>query len=115
MGVDASETFLQRLKGVIAPEIKRRIIGETFLSVKEAECAKLGLDPNQWFLGQGTIYPDTIESGGTKHADVIKTHHNRVSQLLELLEKNTLVEPLVDLYKDEVRALGEKLGIPKDI
>ena len=95
---DASEHFLAKLKGVTAPEM-----------------AKLNLDPNQWMMAQGTIYPDTIESGGTKNADKIKTHHNRVQEVLDLMEKGLVLEPLADLYKDEVRALGEELGIPHNL
>ena len=72
----------------------------------------LGLDPEKWLLGQGTIYPDTIESGGAaKKADVIKTHHNRVPEIDALIERGLVVEPLADLYKDEVRAVGERLGL----
>ena len=66
---DASEHFLAKLKGVTAPETKRGIIGKEFLTVKDEEMTKLNLDPNQWMMAQGTIYPDTIESGGTKNAD----------------------------------------------
>ena len=77
--VDARDTFLKALEGLTAPEAKRRAIGQQFLAVQRDQCAKLGLDPEAWLLGQGTIYPDTIESGGAaKKADVIKTHHNRV-------------------------------------
>jgi len=64
-------------------------------------------------MGQGTIYPDTIESGGTKHADKIKTHHNRVDLVQEMIEAGKVIEPIAQLYKDEVRELGEKLGLPK--
>jgi GMP synthase (glutamine-hydrolysing) len=109
---DASADFLKALAGVHAPEAKRKLIGETFLTVKDDALAALDLDPEEWLLAQGTIYPDTIESGGTKNAAVIKTHHNRVGAILELLEKGLVVEPLADLYKDEVRELGELLGIP---
>lgn len=112
---DASELFLQKLQGVTAPEAKRGIIGREFLAVKDAEMAKLHLNPEEWMLAQGTIYPDTIESGGTKNADKIKTHHNRVQEVLDLMEKGLVLEPLADLYKDEVRALGEELGIPHDL
>ena len=63
----------------------------------------------QWILGQGTIYPDTIESGGTANADVIKTHHNRVAGIQRLIEQNRIVEPLASFYKDEVRDLGRVL------
>ena len=66
-------------------------------------------------LGQGTIYPDTIESGGTKHSDIIKTHHNRIDILAKLANTGKLVEPLKELYKDEVRAIGEELGLPHEL
>ena len=65
-----------------------------------------------WLLGQGTIYPDTIETGGTKHADKIKTHHNRVEAIQKMIEQGLVIEPLKELYKDEVRILGEELGLP---
>ncbi|MBO4369908.1 MAG: glutamine-hydrolyzing GMP synthase [Paludibacteraceae bacterium] len=113
--VDASEDFLSRLEGITAPEEKRKRIGATFLTVKDKEMAKLHLDFSQWMTAQGTIYPDTIESGGTKNADLIKTHHNRVKEVMDLMEQGMLLEPLADLYKDEVRALGEELGIPHDL
>ncbi len=110
--VDASEDFLKALEGVTLPEEKRAIIGKTFLDVKDREMQALHLNPDEWMLAQGTIYPDTIESGGTKNADKIKTHHNRVNEILDLLKEGKLVEPLADLYKDEVRMLGEELQIP---
>ncbi len=110
---DAAEQFLTALHGVQAPEAKRLVIGETFLQVKDAALAELHLDPSEWILAQGTIYPDTIESGGTRHAAVIKTHHNRVQGILDLLQAGKIVEPLAELYKDEVRALGAHLGIPE--
>ena len=109
---DATADFLKALVGLHAPEKKRKAIGDTFLTVKDDALASLDLNPEEWLLAQGTIYPDTIESGGTKHASVIKTHHNRVGAILELLEKGLVVEPLADLYKDEVRELGLLLGIP---
>ncbi|MDT8391054.1 MAG: glutamine-hydrolyzing GMP synthase [Lentisphaeria bacterium] len=109
---DAGDLFLSNLAGVSSPEAKRKIIGDTFLDVKDLEIEKLKLDPDHWVLAQGTIYPDTIESGGTKHADVIKTHHNRVPAIVDMLVQGKVIEPLADLYKDEVRALGEELGIP---
>lgn len=109
---DATDTFLANLRGVVEPEAKRKIIGETFLTVKDAAIAELDLDPAEWMLAQGTIYPDTIESGGTAHAAVIKTHHNRVQGILELMAQGMVVEPLAELYKDEVRELGRRLGIP---
>lgn len=112
---DATDLFLSRLAGVWEPERKRKIIGDTFLDVQAEETAKLGLNPDEWLLAQGTIYPDTIESGGTANAATIKTHHNRVPAILALIEAGRILEPLAELYKDEVRALGEKLGIPRDL
>ncbi|MFH1567855.1 MAG: glutamine-hydrolyzing GMP synthase [Gemmatimonadota bacterium] len=110
--VDASEEFLSRVAGIADPEEKRRRIGEEFVEVRDRVLASLELDPEEWLLGQGTLYTDTIESGGTDHADVIKTHHNRVGVIEQLLAEGKVVEPLSQLYKDEVRELGEKLGLP---
>ncbi len=107
--VDASERFLSKLESVADPEQKRKIIGGEFIRVFEEEARKLeGID----FLGQGTIYPDIIESG-TKTAKMVKSHHN-VGGLPEDL-KFELVEPLKQLFKDEVRACGVELGIPHDM
>lgn len=104
--VDASERFLGKLENVADPEEKRKIIGGEFIRVFEEEARKLdGID----FLGQGTIYPDIIESG-TKTAKMVKSHHN-VGGLPEDL-KFELVEPLKQLFKDEVRACGIELGLP---
>ncbi|MDD5624047.1 MAG: glutamine-hydrolyzing GMP synthase, partial [Candidatus Peribacteraceae bacterium] len=104
---DASEEFFAALRGVVDPEEKRRAIGETFLTVQRRVSAEMGLSAEEgWMLGQGTIYPDRIETKGTKHADHIKTHHNRVQAVQDLIEKGLLIEPLKDLYKDEVRRLG---------
>ncbi len=83
--------------------------------MKDKALEELELNSEEWLLAQGTIYPDTIESGGTQHASVIKTHHNRVGAILELLAKGLIVEPLADLYKDEVRELGLLLGIPPNL
>jgi GMP synthase (glutamine-hydrolysing) len=113
--VNASDKFLSALENVFDPEEKRRIIGKVFIEVKEEALRTFGLDPAQWILGQGTIYPDTIESAGTKHAERIKTHHNRVDEVMQLLEKGEIVEPLAQLYKDEVRELGASLGLPKNL
>lgn len=113
--VDATEDFIGALDGVADPEQKRKIIGNMFLTVKEKALDSLGLDPEQWILAQGTIYPDTIESAGTQHADRIKTHHNRVDLILELIERGLVIEPLAQLYKDEVRSLGEALGLPHEL
>lgn len=116
--VDASDEFLRALEGVVEPEHKRRIIGAQFVQVQRTECAKLfAAAQGNWLLGQGTIYPDTIESGGdgAKKADVIKTHHNRVPEIDELLAKGLVIEPLAALYKDEVREVGEQLGLPSSL
>ena len=104
--IDATERFLTKLEGVADPEQKRKIIGEEFIRVFEEEARKVeGVD----FLGQGTIYPDIAESG-TKTAKVVKSHHN-VGGLPEDLQFE-LVEPLRQLFKDEVRACGVELGLP---
>jgi GMP synthase (glutamine-hydrolysing) len=110
---DATNDFLSALDGVTDPEKKRVIIGTMFIKVKERVFARLNLNPDEWLLAQGTIYPDTIESAGTKHADRIKTHHNRVDIILELIARGQVIEPLSQLYKDEVRELGEALGLPR--
>lgn len=111
---NAKTAFIKGLKGVTEPEKKRKIIGDLFLKIQAKAIKKLKLDPDHWVLGQGTIYPDTIESAGTKYADKIKTHHNRVPEILKLIEQGKIIEPLAELYKDEVRALGEKLGLPHE-
>jgi GMP synthase (glutamine-hydrolysing) len=113
--VDASEQFLKKEKNIINPEKKRKIIGQTFLDIKDEVMKKMKMDPKQWILAQGTIYPDTIESGATKNADKIKTHHNRVAQILKLIKLEGLIEPLADLYKDEVREIGQKLKLPSSL
>jgi GMP synthase (glutamine-hydrolysing) len=117
--VDASELFLGKLAGVADPEAKRKIIGGEFVTVFKQEAAKLkaGHAGHQGatFLAQGTIYPDVIESGGakSKKAVTIKSHHN-VGGLPEQLGLK-LLEPLRDLFKDEVRELGIALGLPRDM
>ncbi|WP_287496779.1 glutamine-hydrolyzing GMP synthase [Pandoraea sp. CB10b_02] len=110
--VDASEQFMGHLKGVTDPEQKRKIIGREFVEVFQAEAKKL---KNAKWLAQGTIYPDVIESGGakTKKATTIKSHHN-VGGLPQTLGLK-LLEPLRDLFKDEVRELGVALGLPHDM
>src|SRR3989338_2868137 len=110
--VDASQSFLRAVAGVAEPEQKREIIGRVFLEMKDEVMQQQRMDPAGWLVGQGTIYPDTIETGGTAHADKIKTHHNRVKEVLELMDSGRLVEPLVDLYKDDERELGKTLGLP---
>ena len=110
--VDASEQFMAKLAGVTDPEQKRKIIGAEFIEVFDAEEKKL---TNAKWLAQGTIYPDVIESAGakTKKAHAIKSHHN-VGGLPENM-KLKLLEPLRDLFKDEVRELGVALGLPREM
>ncbi len=110
--VDAGDQFIKNLEGVSEPQKKRVIIGDTFLDVKTDAVEADDIVDETWLLGQGTIYPDTIESGGTENAAVIKTHHNRVDRIQELIDQGKVIEPLADLYKDEVRELGELLGLP---
>ena len=109
--VDAAERFLSRLKGVIEPEEKRRIIGRTFIEVFEEEANKIG---EVEFLAQGTLYPDVIESTSFKGPSAtIKTHHN-VGGLPEEMNLE-LIEPLRELFKDEVRKIGKELQLPENI
>jgi GMP synthase (glutamine-hydrolysing) len=110
---DAARQFLAPLVGVKDPEEKRRIIGEEFVKIQERIVEAVGLLEGGWILGQGTIYPDTIESGGTKKAALIKTHHNRVPGIQRLIEAKRIVEPLSSFYKDEVRELGRELELPE--
>jgi GMP synthase (glutamine-hydrolysing) len=109
--VDAEERFLRRLKGVADPEEKRKIIGKEFIEVFEKEARKIG---RVTYLAQGTLYPDVIESVSWKGPSAtIKSHHN-VGGLPEKM-KLKLVEPLRELFKDEVRALGRELGLPPEV
>jgi GMP synthase (glutamine-hydrolysing) len=110
--VDARDQFMKHLKGVTDPEQKRRIIGREFIVVFQHEASKL---PKVKWLAQGTIYPDVIESAGakTQKAHSIKSHHN-VGGLPDTLHLK-LLEPLRDLFKDEVRELGTALGLPRDM
>ncbi|WP_334094812.1 GNAT family N-acetyltransferase, partial [Helicobacter typhlonius] len=111
---DASELFLSRLKGVLDPEMKRKIIGETFIEVFEKEAKKHNTKGEIKFLAQGTLYPDVIESVSVKGpSKTIKSHHN-VGGLPEWM-KFELIEPLRELFKDEVRALGRELGMPESM
>ncbi len=107
---DAGERFLKKLAGVADPECKRKAIGEEFIRVFEEESKKIGAVD---FLIQGTIYPDVIESGKGKSA-VIKSHHN-VGGLPSVVEFKEIVEPLRDLFKDEVRRVGTELGLPDSV
>ncbi|MDO8647162.1 MAG: glutamine-hydrolyzing GMP synthase [Candidatus Diapherotrites archaeon] len=113
--LDASEYFLEKTSGVTSPEEKRKIIGNAFIEAQKQALEKMGLDSGDWLLGQGTIYPDTIETGRTKNSAVIKTHHNRVEIIQKMIEEGKVIEPLNLLYKDEVREIGEELGLPKEL
>ena len=111
------DEFLSALKGKTEPEEKRRIIGDLFITIQEREVARLGL-PENYFLAQGTLYTDLIESGQGvgKKAHVIKSHHNVASPLVDAKRKaGKIIEPLDKLYKDEVRKLGRFLGVDEEI
>jgi GMP synthase (glutamine-hydrolysing) len=107
---NAQERFMQKLKGVADPEAKRKVIGEEFIRVFEEIANESGAE----YLIQGTIYPDRIESGFRKNSDKIKTHHN-VAGLPEKIKFKKILEPLRDLYKDEVRKVARMLDLPKEI
>ena len=109
--VNAKDRFLSRLAGVTDPETKRKIIGEEFIRVFEAEAKKIGAVD---FLAQGTIYPDVVESGLGGESVVIKSHHN-VGGLPDCVDFKDIVEPLRRLFKDEVRQLGIELGLPEQL
>jgi len=109
----AAGEFLTALNGIYDPEEKRLAIGEQFVKVQERILATEHFLDGRWILGQGTIYPDTIESGGTAKADLIKTHHNRVAGIQALIDSGRIVEPLSSFYKDEVREIGRELGVPE--
>ncbi|HVI60853.1 MAG TPA: glutamine-hydrolyzing GMP synthase, partial [Candidatus Saccharimonadales bacterium] len=127
--VRATDTFLDAtatvdgrptppLRQVTDPEIKRRIIGDTFMKVREEVMAELGLDPATTMLAQGTLRPDLIESAShlaSSKAAVIKTHHNDTQLVRDLRDSGHVIEPLHELHKDEVRQLGEELGLPGDL
>ena len=108
--VNAERRFLKKLSGVTEPEQKRKMIGEEFIRVFEEEAKKLGKIN---MLAQGTIYPDVVESGHGGSA-TIKSHHN-VGGLPDVIEFDGIVEPLADLFKDEVREVGNRLGLPKEL
>ena len=114
--VDASERFLEALKGVTDPEEKRRIIGDLFIIIQEEEVAALNIE--EAYLAQGTLYTDMIESGKGvgKKAKLIKSHHNVRSPMVEAKrDSGLLIEPLSKLYKDEVRILGRNLGLSPEV
>lgn len=108
---DESQRFLTALAGKTDPEEKRAIIGRLFIDVQSEACREYGIDADNWLIGQGTIYPDTIESGGTAASAVIKTHHNRCGEMVELIRQGRVIEPISEFYKDEVRQIGSALGL----
>ena len=109
--VNAQERYYSKLAGVTEPEAKRKIIGEEFIRVFEEEAKKIGAVD---FLAQGTIYPDVVESGLGGESAVIKSHHN-VGGLPDFVDFKEIIEPLRDLFKDEVRKAGLELGLPKHL
>ena len=118
--VDARAQFLGALATATEPEAKRHIIGEKFVAVQDGILQSGRYLEGDWILGQGTIYPDTIESGGAvtggaAKADLIKTHHNRVAGIQKLIDAGRIIEPLSSFYKDEVRAVGRELGLPAEL
>ncbi len=115
IAVDAGESFLKAVEGLVDPQEKRAAVGETFVRVRDQVAAEQKLEEGRWLLAQGTLYPDVIESGGTKNSRTIKTHHNRVSGIQALIQKGLVIEPIRDLYKDEVRRLGRKLGLSDEL
>ena len=112
---DASESFLKAIYGLTDPQKKRMAVGENFITVRNEVVAAQHLDENNWLLAQGTLYPDIIESGGTKNSNTIKTHHNRVQGIQDLISKGLIIEPIRDLYKDEVRTIGKKLSLSDEL
>jgi GMP synthase (glutamine-hydrolysing) len=108
---DAASQFLRSLATAVDPEVKRHIIGEEFVRVQQRILESEHFLDGRWILGQGTIYPDTIESGGTAKADLIKTHHNRVAGIQKLIDEGRIIEPVASFYKDEIRAIGKQLGL----
>jgi GMP synthase (glutamine-hydrolysing) len=112
---DAKAEFLGALSTATDPEQKRHIIGEKFVDVQQRILESEHFLDGKWILGQGTIYPDTIESGGTAKADLIKTHHNRVAGIQKLIDEGRIIEPLSSFYKDEVRAIGRQLGLAPEL
>ena len=117
IATDASVSFLKAIEGLTDPQKKRMAVGENFITVRDkfVEEQKLDQDPVPYMLAQGTLYPDIIESGGTKNSHTIKTHHNRVDGIQKLIAQGLIIEPLKDLYKDEVRKIGKMLGLEDEL
>ena len=113
--ISCENDFLKALKGKTDPEAKRKAIGDLFIRIQERECKRLAL-PSSYFLAQGTIYPDIIESGTSSDTKLVKSHHNVGSPLVDAKRKAGLViEPLASLYKDGVRSLGQFLKISDSV
>ena len=110
---DAKELFLDAVKNISDPQEKRKIIGEVFLDAVDEYQKYLNWSPDDFIIAQGTIYPDTIESGGTENSSLIKTHHNRVDKILDLIKQGKVIEPIKNFYKDEVRQIGYSFGLAK--
>ena len=111
--IPCENDFLSALKGVEDPEVKRKIIGDLYIQIQERESSRLGL--SEYFLAQGTIYPDVLESGTDAGNKLVKSHHNVGSPLVDAKRKaGEVIEPLAALYKDGVRSLGAYLGIDED-
>jgi GMP synthase (glutamine-hydrolysing) len=113
--IEAEDMFLKALHDVVEPEKKRFIIGKLFVDIVQEQLKPISTATNDWLLVQGTIYPDTIESGANKKSAKIKTHHNRVEEIEKLIRQGNVLEPLKELYKDEVRELGTELGLPYEL
>ena len=112
---DDSEIFLDGIKNIIDSQEKTRIIGETFLQVHNKIVETQNLLESQLILAQGTLYPDVIKNGITKNNHSIKIHQTKIAGIQNLLSKGLIIEPLKDLYKDEVRLIGKKLGLPEEL
>ena len=113
--IDAKKEFLKDLEWIVEPETKRKIIWNKFIEIQARISKDLNLNPKNWLLAQWTIYPDTIESGWTKNAQTIKTHHNRVPEIQKMIDAGMVVEPLKLLYKDEVRAIWRLMWVWSDL
>lgn len=115
--IKASKYFRKALENIVDPEEKRNTMGNLFIEVWKKELARHNLSPAEWALSQGTIYPDTIETGRTHFhlARRIKTHHAQIKTILESEALGDLIEPLEELYKDEVRKMGKELGLPEKV
>ncbi|MBQ1197993.1 MAG: glutamine-hydrolyzing GMP synthase, partial [Spirochaetaceae bacterium] len=112
---DDSEIFLDGIKNIIDSQEKTRIIGETFLQVHNKIVETQNLLESQLILAQGTLYPDVIKKGATKNTHSIKIHQTKVAGIQNLLSKGLIIEPLKDLYKEEVRLIGKKIGLPEEL